>query len=123
MIPLEAEYRIRFSREEMRLIAVIFGAWLMQETDLQEKQGVILSQSAGEQERKLELQIRELTLLMLIIKFQSVTEIQARGAPKNTVLVITPFQMQLPLYSPPLLQVRIPLPQAQRQRIRDLLES
>ncbi|MEN3258571.1 stationary phase inducible protein CsiE [Sodalis endosymbiont of Spalangia cameroni] len=123
MIPLEAEYRIRFSREDMGLIAVIFGAWLMQETDLQEKQVVILSQSEGEQERKLELQIRELTLLPLNIKFQSVTEFQARGAPKNTVLVITPFQMQLPLYSPPLLQVRIPLPQAQRQRIRDLLES
>lgn len=45
MIPLAAEYRIRFSREEMGLIAVIFGAWLMQETDLQEKQVVILSQS------------------------------------------------------------------------------
>lgn len=93
MIPLEAEYRIRFSREEMGLIAVIFGAWLMQETDLQEKQVVILSQSVGEQERKLKLQIRELTLLPLNIKFQSVTELQARGAPKNTVLVITPFQM------------------------------
>ncbi|WP_050747757.1 hypothetical protein [Sodalis glossinidius] len=77
----------------------------------------------GEQERKLELQIRELTLLPLNIKFQSVSEFQARGAPKNTVLVITPFQVQLPLYSPPLLQVRMPLPQAQRQRIRDLLES
>ncbi|MBT9431884.1 stationary phase inducible protein CsiE [Candidatus Sodalis endolongispinus] len=74
MIPLEAEYRIRFSREEMGLIAVIFGAWLMQETDLQEKQVVILSQSEGAQERKLELQIRELTLLPLNIKFQSVSE-------------------------------------------------
>lgn len=123
VMPLEAAYRIRFSREEMGLIAVIFGAWLMQDNDLQEKQVVILTKSAGEQEKLLELQIRELTLLPLNIKFQAVTEFQAQGAPKNTVLVITSFAMPLPLFSPPLMLVRLPLVQAQQERIRQLLES
>lgn len=123
VMPFEAAYRIRFSREEMGLIAVIFGAWLMQDNDLQEKQVVILTKSGGEQEKMLELQIRELTLLPLNIKFQDMAEFQARGAPKNTVLVITSFAMPLPLFSPPLMLVRLPLAQAQQQRIRQLLES
>lgn len=123
IMPLEAAYKIRFPREEMGLIAVIFGAWLMQENDLQEKQVVILSKTEGRQEKMLELQLRELTLLPLNIKFQSVEAFQTSGAPKDTVLVITPFAMQLPLFSPPLMQVRLPLAQSQQYRIRKLLES
>lgn len=123
IVPLEAHYRIRFSREEMGLIAVIFGAWLMQDNDLQEKQVVVLTKSDGAQEKMLELQIRELTLLPLHIKFQSLTEFQAQGAPKNTVLVITSFAIPLPLFSPPLILVRLPLAQSQQERIRQLLEE
>lgn len=43
MFELEAEFGLRFSDEEMSLVAVIFGAWLMQETDLHEKQVVLLT--------------------------------------------------------------------------------
>lgn len=122
IMPLEAFYRIRFSREEMGLIAVIFGAWLMQNDDVQEKQVVILTKSGGEQEKMLELQIRELTLLPLMIRFQELEEFQAQGAPKNTLLVISTFAMTLPLFSPTLIQVRLPLAHAQQERIRLLLE-
>lgn len=123
IVPIEAHYRIRFSREEMGLIAVIFGAWLMQDNELQEKQVVILTRDDGAQEKVLELQVRELTLLPLNIKFQSLAEFQAQGAPKNTVLVIAPFAIPLPLFSPPLILVRLPLAQAQQERIRQLLEE
>ncbi|TCL06939.1 stationary phase inducible protein CsiE [Sodalis ligni] len=123
VMPLEAAYRIRFPREELGLIAVIFGAWLMQDNDLQEKQVVILTNSEGGKEKTLELQIRELTLLPLNIKFQSLAEFQVRGAPKNTVLVISPFSLPLPLFSPPLMLVRLPLAQSQQERIRQLLEA
>ena len=121
--PLEAEYRIRFTREEMGLIAVIFGAWLMQDNELQEKQVVILTQNDNGREKSLELQIRELTLLPLNIKFQSVTEFQAGGAPRNTDLVVTPFALPLPLFSPPLILVQLPMPLSQQERIRQLLEE
>lgn len=123
VMPFEATYRIRFSREEMGLLAVIFGAWLMQDNDLQEKQVVILTKSEGEQEKLLELQIRELTLLPLNIKFQPLNEFQTQGAPKNTALIVTSFAMPLPLFSPPLMLVRLPLAQAQQERIRQLLET
>ncbi len=123
VVPLEAEYRIRFPREELGLIAVIFGAWLMHEKDLQEKQVVILTNSDGDQEKTLEWQLRELTLLPLNIKFQSIAEFQVRGAPKNTVLVISPCSLPLPLFSPPLMLVRLPLAQPQQERIRQLLEA
>jgi hypothetical protein len=39
----EASWQVRFSQEEVSLIAVIFGAWLMQKSDLQEKQVVLLT--------------------------------------------------------------------------------
>ncbi|XBS68798.1 stationary phase inducible protein CsiE [Acerihabitans sp. KWT182] len=123
VMPLEAKYRIRFPREELGLIAVIFGAWLMQDNDLQEKQVVILTHSGGDRERMLELQIRELTLLPLNIKFQSLAEFQMRGAPKNTDLVISTFTLPLPLFSPPLILVRLPLALSQQERIRQLLEA
>jgi len=90
---------------------------------LQEKQVVILTNSEGDKEKNLELQIRELTLLPLNIKFQSLVEFQVRGAPKNTVLVISPFTLPLPLFSPPLILVRLPLVQSQQERIRKLLEA
>ena len=39
----EQQYGIAFSPEEVSLITVIFGAWLMQENALQEKQVLILT--------------------------------------------------------------------------------
>lgn len=123
VMPLEAAYRIQFSCEEVGLIAVIFGAWLMQDNDLQEKQVVILTKNRGEQEKRLELQIRELTLLPLNIKFQPMDEFHAQGAPKNTALIVTPFSVSLPLFSPPLLLVCLPLAPSQQERIRQLLEA
>jgi transcriptional antiterminator len=39
----EATYEIAFNQDEVGLIAVIFGAWLMQKSDLHEKQVVLLT--------------------------------------------------------------------------------
>src|SRR5690606_38221642 len=58
----ESEYGVRFSDEETGLVAVIFGAWLMQENDLHEKQIVLLTGNNGELEAHIEQQLRELTL-------------------------------------------------------------
>jgi hypothetical protein len=50
---------------------VIFGAWLMQKADLHEKQVVLLTRENCELEQALEMQLRELTLLPLNIKYLS----------------------------------------------------
>ncbi|TKI06760.1 stationary phase inducible protein CsiE [Martelella alba] len=123
VMAFEAHYRIKFAREEIGLIAVIFGAWLMQDNELQEKQVLILTHGENPTEKTLELQIRELTLLPLNIKCQSLAEFQCRGAPKNTDLIISPFSLPLPLYSPPLILVQMPLALSQQERIRHFLES
>ncbi|MBZ4359103.1 PRD domain-containing protein, partial [Mycobacterium tuberculosis] len=39
----EEAWHIRFNEEETGLIAVIFGAWLMQKSDLHEKQVLLLT--------------------------------------------------------------------------------
>lgn len=51
---------------------MIFGAWLMQENDLHEKQIILLTGNDSEREAQIEQQLRELTLLPLNIKHMSV---------------------------------------------------
>ncbi|MCT4707188.1 stationary phase inducible protein CsiE [Enterobacteriaceae bacterium H16N7] len=119
----EADYGVRFSDEEMGLVAVIFGAWLMQENDLQEKQVLLLTGNNLELEQQIEQQLRELTLLPLNIKHLTVHGFQKEGAPKEVVLVITPYSTSLPLYSPPLLHATLPLVDHMQQRIREILEG
>lgn len=119
----ENHYGIRFSAEELGLIAVIFGAWLMQENALQEKQVLLLTGENEALEKQLEQQLRELTLLPLTIKYLSMNEFQRNGAPRGVTLVVSPYAAPLPLYSPPMIHAELPLSAHQQQRIRLLLES
>lgn len=57
----ESEYGVHLSDEESGLVAVIFGAWLMQENDLHEKQIILLTGNDSEREAQIEQQLRELT--------------------------------------------------------------
>lgn len=120
---LEQQYSIQFTDEEMGLVAIIFGAWLMQESALQEKQVLLLIGHDRELERQVERQLRELTLLPLNIKYQDVADFQRHSAPKGIALVITPYATPLPLYSPPLIHAELPLGEHQQRSIRTLLES
>jgi len=119
----EQRYELRFSEEELGLIAIIFGAWLMQENVLQEKQILLLTGRDDALEKEIEQQLRELTLLPLSIKYLDVAEYQRSGAPKGVALVITPYATPLPLYSPALIHAELPLQPYQQDRIRQLLES
>ena len=119
----ENHYNARFSAEELGLIAVIFGAWLMQDSALQEKQVLLLTDDNPALELELEQQLRELTLLPLNIKHLSLCDFQRNGAPKGVTLVISPYAAPLPLYSPPLIHAKPPLTVQQQQRIHLLLES
>jgi transcriptional antiterminator len=119
----ELDYGVHFSDEEVGLVAVIFGAWLMQENDLQEKQVLLLTGNNSELEQQIERQLRELTLLPLNIKHLTVHGFQKEGAPKEVVLVVTPYSTSLPLYSPPLIHATLPLGEHLQQRIREILEG
>lgn len=119
----EQHYGIQFSDAEMSLVAVIFGAWLMPERDTQEKQVLLLTADDRELERSIEQQLRELTLLPLNITHLAVQQFQCQGAPRDVVLVITPYATSLPLFSPPLIHATQPLGEHQQQRIKALLET
>lgn len=120
---LEAEYALRFSDDEAGLVAVIFGAWLMQATDLQEKQVVLLTGADTAREQEIEQQLRELTLLPLTINYLPLAEFHKAGAPKGVSLIITPYTTPLPLFSPPLIHTDGPLSKQQQQHIRTMLEG
>lgn len=119
----EADFAIRFSMEEIGLLAVIFGAWLTQENALHEKQVLLLTGDNAQLEQDIEQQLREITLLPINIKYQDIHAFQQQGAPHEIALVITPYATSLPLYSPSLIHAELPLSEHQQQRIRILLES
>ncbi|WP_449544749.1 stationary phase inducible protein CsiE [Lelliottia amnigena] len=123
LFEVEAEFGLRFSDEEMCLVAVIFGAWLMQETDLYEKQVVLLTGEDKACEELIEEQLRELTLLPLNIRYLTLQAFQKDGAPREAALVITPYATALPLFSPPLIHAVEALNTQQQEHIRVMLES
>ncbi|MEZ3499475.1 stationary phase inducible protein CsiE [Pantoea sp. KPR_PJ] len=123
LTPFETHYDLHFSQEEVSLIAVIFGAWLMQGSALQEKQVLLLTGENARLEQQIEQQIREISLLPINIKYQDMADFQRDGAPREIALVISPYATSLPLYSPPLIHAELPLSDHQQQRIRALLES
>lgn len=119
----ERQYDVQFSDEELGLTTIIFGAWLIRGHTLHEKHVLLLTSNNPQLEEQLELQIRELTLLPLHIKRLDVQTFQQQGAPKGISMVVTPYTIQLPLFSPPLIHVTLPLDKQQRQSIRALLET
>ncbi|RPE02298.1 stationary phase inducible protein CsiE [Candidatus Pantoea deserta] len=123
LVDFEARYDLKLSPEEVSLIAVIFGAWLMQESALQEKQVLLLTGDNARLEQQIEQQIREISLLPINIKYQDRADFQRDGAPRDIALVISPYATPLPLYSPPLIHAELPLSEHQQQRIRALLET
>ncbi|MBM3071393.1 stationary phase inducible protein CsiE [Lelliottia sp. RWM.1] len=123
LFELEAEFGLRFSDDEMSLVAVIFGAWLMQESDLHEKQVVLLTGDDQACEALIEQQLREITLLPLNIRYLSLKTYQKEGAPREAALVVTPYATTLPLFSPPLIHAVEALNMQQQEHIRAMLES
>ncbi|EPS0031306.1 stationary phase inducible protein CsiE [Escherichia albertii] len=119
----ESEYNVRFSNEESGLVAVIFGAWLMQANEIHEKQILLLTGNDSEREAYIEQQLRELTLLPLNIKHMSVKTFLKNGAPRNAALIIAPYTIPLPLFSPPLIHTDQNLTIHQQEQIRKMLES
>lgn len=118
----ESEYGVHLSDEESGLVAVILVR-LMQENDLHEKQIILLTGNDSEREAQIEQQLRELTLLPLNIKHMSVKAFLQTGAPRGAALIIAPYTMPLPLFSPPLIYTDLTLTTHQQEQIRKMLES
>ncbi|ENA1753787.1 stationary phase inducible protein CsiE [Yersinia ruckeri] len=120
---LEREYQIEFSEEEVGLIAISFGAWLMQGNALQEKQILLLTQQNRRLESDVERQLREMTLLPLHIKYLPYADYLKSGAPAGVGLVISAYPIVIPESTPPLIQVFLPLTEADKTAIRTQLEA
>ena len=117
-----SDFGTQFSAEETSLVAVLFGAWMMQESALQEKQVLLLTGVDAALEQLLEQQLRDMTLLPINITYQDMLHFQREGAPRDVALVVTPYAISLPLFSPPLIHAELPLSDHQQQRILQLLE-
>lgn len=122
LVVFEQEYQIQFSADEIALIAISFGAWLMQENALQEKQILLLTGKNSELEQRVEQQIRELTLLPLHIKYLPYDVYLQSGAPAATAVVLTPYAVRQSESTPPLIQVLLPITEQQNAQLRHLLD-
>ncbi|ORM76338.1 MULTISPECIES: stationary phase inducible protein CsiE [Pantoea] len=118
-----SDFGTQFSAEETSLVAVLFGAWMMQESALQEKQVLLLTGVDAALEQLLEQQLRDMTLLPINITYQDMLHFQREGAPRDVALVVTPYAISLPLFSPPLIHAELPLSDHQQQRILQLLDA
>ncbi|KAA1046405.1 stationary phase inducible protein CsiE [Pseudocitrobacter sp. 73] len=123
LVDFETRYTLQFSHEEAALIAIIFGAGLMQESELHEKEVVLLTGDNPALEQEIEQQLRELTLLPLNVKYLAARTFQKEGAPKSVSLVVSPYAVALPLFSPPLIHADRPLSDHQRQHISKVLDA
>ncbi|MGV8926464.1 MAG: stationary phase inducible protein CsiE [Ewingella sp.] len=119
----QQEYHIRLSEEEIGLVAVTFGAWLMQGNALQEKQILLLTHHNPQLEEAVEQQIREATLLPLNIEYQTLVEFQQHGAPDGVAMIVTPYATKITDADPLVIHTQLPLTKEQRKRIRSLLEA
>ncbi|MFZ4834482.1 stationary phase inducible protein CsiE [Rouxiella sp. Mn2063] len=118
-----AQYQITLSEAEVGLIAVIFGAWLMQGNALQEKQILLLTDHNSELEHAVEQQIREATLIPLNIKYQTLAAFHQYGAPSGVAMIVTPYATKTTDADPLVIHTQLPLAKDQRKRIRSLLEA
>ncbi|WP_072930225.1 stationary phase inducible protein CsiE [Nissabacter archeti] len=119
----EAAYDLRLSPEEVGLITICFGAWLMHGSALQEKQVLLLTNGNPELETAVEQHIRDATLLPLSVKYLPLSHFLRQGPPQGVTLVVTPYPADEPAITMPILHVELPLEKAQRMQIRALLES
>src|SRR5471030_364966 len=117
------EYQIHLSEEEIGLVAVTFGAWLMQGNALHEKQILLLTYNNPPLEEAVEQQIREATLLPLNIQYQTLEEFQKHGAPDGVAMIVTPYATRITDADPLVIHTQLPLAKEQRKRIRSLLEA
>ncbi|EIC82478.1 stationary phase inducible protein CsiE [Serratia sp. M24T3] len=116
-------YDIEFSPEEVGLVAVIFGAWLMQGNALQEKQILLLTDTDPKLEEAVEHHIREATLMPLNIKYQTLEEFHRHGAPSGVAMIVTPYATLTTDADPLVIYTQLPLTKDERKRIRSLLEA
>jgi len=119
----EHEYLITLSEDEIGLVAITFGAWLMQGNALQEKQILLLTHDNPELEEAVEQQIREATLLPLNIKYQTLADFYKFGAPSGVAMIVTPYATRSTDADPLVIHTQLPLAKEQRKRIRSLLEA
>ncbi|MEG3134016.1 stationary phase inducible protein CsiE [Rouxiella sp. T17] len=120
---IEKAYEIAFPGEEVGLVAVIFGAWLMQGNALQEKQILLLTDNNPPLEEAVEQHIREATLMPLNIKYQTLDEFHQHGAPSGVAMIVTPYATLTTDADPLVIYAQLPLSKDERKRIRSLLEA
>ncbi|MBF7981529.1 MULTISPECIES: stationary phase inducible protein CsiE [Rahnella] len=119
----ENEYLISLSEDEIGLVAITFGAWLMQGNALQEKQILLLTHDNPQLEEAVEQQLREATLLPLNIKYQTLADFYQFGAPGGVAMIVTPYAIRSTDADPLVIHTQLPLAKEQRKRIRSLLEA
>lgn len=119
----EQQYQLTFSRQETMLIALLLVSGAMETTGYEERQIIVLTNDNPELEQEVERILRESVLLPVTVHRQSLSSFRQYGAPRGVALVISPYIVQLPLFSPPLIHTELPMTEHQQECIRKILSA
>ncbi len=119
----EQNYQLTFSRQETMLIALILVSGAMEVIGYEERQIIVLTNNNPELEQEVERILRESVLLPVTVHRQTLSSFRQYGAPRGVALVISPYIVQLPLFSPPLIHTELPITDHQQECIRRILSA
>ncbi len=119
----EQQYQLTFSRQETMLIALLLVSGAMEVTGYEERQIIVLTNDNPELEQEVERILRESVLLPVTVHHQTLNSFRQYGAPRGVALVISPYIVQLPLFSPPLIHTELPITDHQQECIRKILSA
>lgn len=119
----EQHYQLTFSRQETMLIALLLVSGAMEVTGYEERQIIVLTNDNPELEQEVERILRESVLLPVTVHRQTLNSFRQYGAPRGVALVISPYIVQLPLFSPPLIHTELPMTDHQQECIRKILSG
>ena len=119
----EQQYQLTFSRQETMLIALLLVSGAMEVTGYEERQIIVLTNDNPELEQEVERILRESVLLPVTVHRQTLNSFRQYGAPRGVALVISPYIVQLPLFSPPLIHTELPMTDHQQECIRKILSA
>ncbi|ARU94930.1 stationary phase inducible protein CsiE [Tatumella citrea] len=119
----EQQYQLTFSRQETMLIALLLVSGAMEVTGYEERQIIVLTNDNPELEQEVERILRESVLLPVTVHRQTLNSFRQYGAPRGVALVISPYIVQLPLFSPPLIHTELPITDHQQECIRKILSA
>ncbi|MGL4724635.1 MAG: PRD domain-containing protein [Scandinavium sp.] len=123
IVSLEQEYQVAFCDDELSYIVISFAAWLDRRPETGEQHILLVTEGGMSSTAILENQLRNLTVLPLLIEHLSASQLQQQGIGPHIRLVVSTIGLRCPIPSHVgFIQTQHMLTDSEKQQLRLLLE-